>query len=118
MDIIIAAIAGALGNLSSDAVKAGFNKLKELVLRKCGSAAQAALENWEKKPDSAAWKGALHEELQTAKAEKDAEIVKAAEELLALTEKVKPGGGITQKVSGDGNKVIAVSGGQHVNITA
>ena len=34
MDIIIPAIAGALGNLSSDAVKAGYRKLKELLLRK------------------------------------------------------------------------------------
>ena len=50
MDIIIPAIAGALGNLSSDAVKAGYRKLKELVLRKSGAAGGSALENWEKTP--------------------------------------------------------------------
>lgn len=103
MDIIISAIAGALGNLSSDAVKTGYRKLKELVLRKSGAAGGSALENWEKKPDSPAWKGALLEELEAAGADKDAEIIKAAEELLTLLEKAKPGGvQVTQHVSGSG----------------
>lgn len=91
MDIIISAIAGALGNLSSDAVKTGYRKLKELVLRKSGAAGGSALEHWEKKPDSAAWKNALLEELEAAGAAKDAELVKAAEALLAAV-KAQAGG--------------------------
>ncbi len=82
MDIIIPAIACALGNLSSDTVKAVYNKLKVLALRKCGTAGRAALENWEKKPNSPAWKDALLEELQAAGADKDEEIIKAAQALL------------------------------------
>lgn len=91
MDIILAAIAGALGNLSSDAVKTGYRKLKELVLRKSGAAGGAALENWEKKPESPAWKDALLEELQGTGADKDAEIIKAAQALLDAM-KAQPGG--------------------------
>jgi hypothetical protein len=123
MDIIIAAIAGALGNLGSDAVKTGFNKLKDLVLRKSGAAGQAALENWEKKPESAAWKGALHEELEASGVDKDAEIIKAAQALLDAV-KAQPGGEeavriiVHQQVTGDHSKAIAVTGGQNVNITA
>ena len=80
--IIIAAIGGALGNLGSDTVKAGYRKLKELLLRKSGASGGAALENWEKKPESPAWKGALLEELEAAGADKDEEIIKAAQALL------------------------------------
>lgn len=115
--IIIAAIGGALGNLGSDTVKAGYRKLKELLLRKSGAA--GALESLEQKPDSANRKGVLQEELEAAGADKDAEIIKAAEELLALMGKAQPGGAsIIQTASGDHSKVISVVGGQHVSINA
>lgn len=107
MDIIIPAIAGALGNLGSDAVKAGYRKLKEIVLRKSVSAA-GALESLEQKPDSANRKGVLLEELQGTGADKDEEIIKAAQDLLDAV-KAQPGGEkavrdiIHQQVSGSGH---------------
>ncbi len=115
MDIIIAAIAGALGNLGSDAVKAGYNKLKELLLRKSAGAA-GALESLEQKPDSANRKGVLKEELEADKADKDAEIVKAAEDLLALLGKVQPSDRVNVHLRVIGNDNI-FSGTGNVTVT-
>ena len=112
MDIIIPAIAGALGNLGSDAVKAGYRKLKEIVLRKSVSAA-GALESLEQKPNSANRKGVLLEELQGTGADKDEEIIKAAQALLDAV-KAQPGGEkaiqqiIKQITIGDKNIVAGV----------
>ncbi len=112
MDIIIPAIAGALGNLGSDAVKAGYRKLKEIVLRKSVSAA-GALESLEQKPDSANRKGVLLEELEAAGADKDEEIIKAAQALLDAV-KAQPCGGVKISVTGDGN---IFSGSGNVTVT-
>ncbi len=57
MDIIIAAIAGALGNLSSDAVKAAYKGMKDLLHRKFGAESDLAdaVKKLEQKPDSDGW---------------------------------------------------------------
>jgi len=125
MDIIIPAIACALGNLSSDTVKAGYSKLKEIILRKFGAESDLAdaLKKLEQKPDAQGRQITLKEEAEAAGADKDAEIIKAAQALLEAV-KAQPGGEdavrgiIHQQVTGDNSKAIAVSGGQNVNITA
>jgi hypothetical protein len=96
-NIIIAAIAGALGNLSSDAVKAGFNKLKELVLRNCGAESGMAkkIDELELEPNSEQLKIELKEAAAQAGADKDAELVKAAEELLAAVQAQAGGVGVS-----------------------
>lgn len=107
MDIIIAAIAGALGNLTSDVVKAGFNKLKVLLHRKFGAESKLAkaVDGLEQEPDSDGWKIVLKEAAAKAGADKDAEIIKAAEALLAAV-KAQTGGKVNinqQTVSGSGH---------------
>ncbi|MGX9728793.1 MAG: hypothetical protein ACTFAK_16215 [Candidatus Electronema sp. VV] len=93
MDIIIAAIAGALGNLSSDVVKAGYSKLKELLQRKFGAESDLAdaLKKLEKQPDAKWRQDALQGEAEAAGADKDEEIIKAAQALLDAV-KAQPGG--------------------------
>ncbi len=121
MDIIIAAIAGALGNLSSDAVKAGYNKLKELVLRKFGEDSDLvdAVKKLEQKPDAPARQQLLKEETAAAGADKDEEIIKAAQALLEAV-KAQPGGEkavrdiIHQQVTGSGH---IFSGTGNVTVT-
>ncbi len=125
MDIIIAAIAGALGNLSSDAVKAAYKGMKDLIQRKFGAEHKMtkAIEELEQEPDSDGWKLVLQEAAKKAGADKDEEIMKAAQALLDAV-KAQPGGEeairgiIHQQVTGDHSKAVAVSGGQNVSITA
>jgi hypothetical protein len=125
MDIIIAAIAGALGNLSSDAVKAGYSKLKELLLRKFGADSDLAdaVKKLEQKPDAQGRQITLKDEAEAAGADKDEDIIKAAQALLDAV-KAQPGGAeavrsiVNQQVLGDHSKAIAVTGGQNVSITA
>jgi hypothetical protein len=121
MDIIIAAIAGALGNLSSDVVKAGYSKLKELLLRKSGAESDLAdaVKKLEQKPDAQARQLLLKEEAAAAGANKDEEIIKAAQALLDAV-KAQPGGEkavqqiINQIVTGNEN---IFSGSGNVTVT-
>ena len=104
MDIIIAAIAGALGNLSSDAVKAAYKGMKDVLLRKFGAESDLAdaLKKLEQKPDAQGRQITLKEEAAAAGADKDEEIIKAAQALLDAV-KAQPGGGVKISVTGDGN---------------
>ncbi|WP_417915800.1 hypothetical protein [Candidatus Electronema sp. JC] len=104
MDIIIAAIAGALGNLSSDAVKAAYKGMKDVLLRKFGAESDLAdaVKKLEQKPDAQARQQLLKEEAEAAGADKDEEIMKAAQALLDAV-KAQPGGGVKISVTGDGN---------------
>uniref|UniRef100_UPI004055D1A3 hypothetical protein n=1 Tax=Candidatus Electronema sp. TaxID=2698783 RepID=UPI004055D1A3 len=104
MDIIIAAIAGALGNLSSDAVKAAYKGMKDVLLRKFGADSDLAdaVKKLEKQPDAKWRQDALQGEAEAAGADKDEEIIKAAQALLDAV-KAQPGGGVKISVTGDGN---------------
>ncbi len=121
MDIIIPAIAGALGNLSSDAVKAAYKGMKDVLLRKFGAESDLAdaLKKLEQKPDAQARQQLLKEEAETAGADKDEEIMKAVQALLDAV-KAQPGGAeavrsiINQQVTGDGN---IFSGSGNVTVT-
>lgn len=84
MDIFLPAIAGALGNLGSAAVLGAYQAVKTLVLRKFGAESDLAdaLKKLEQKPDAQARQQLLKEEAETAGADKDEEIIKAAQALL------------------------------------
>lgn len=121
MDIIIAAIAGALGNLSSDTVKAAYKGLKDLLHRKVGAESKLAkaVEELEQEPDSQGRKMLLQEAAAKAGADKDEEIIKAAQALLEAV-KAQPGGEkavrdiIHQQVTGSGH---IFSGTGNVTVT-
>jgi len=83
MEFIISALASAAGSLGLEGVQRGYTRLKELLRSKFGAQSELveAVKQWERNPDSAARKAVLAEELAKVGAEKDQEIIKAAEAL-------------------------------------
>ncbi len=110
MDPITTAIIAALANLSKDAIADCYGALKGALQKKFGSDSDVvdAVEKLEKKPDSEGRKAMLQEELATAKVSDDPEIIRLAQDLQDLLDKIKeqPGGqqiidqNQTNKVSG------------------
>ena len=89
--IVTALSAGTIAGLTDTAKTAitdGYNKLKGLLTKKHGKNSDIvkAVENLEAKPDSKARKDVLVEEIATAKAEQDEEIVAAANQILTLVQ--------------------------------
>jgi hypothetical protein len=83
--IVTAATAGAVAaskDVAAQAVKDGYAALKALIVRKFGQKVDVAA--LEKDPDSKARQGVLKEELETAGAAQDAEVVQQAQALLDL----------------------------------
>ncbi len=119
MDPITLAVTAALGKLGGTVIKDAYNALKAALQHKYGvkSDLVEAVEKLEKKPDSKARKAVLQEEVETAKAAQDPELVKVAE---ALLEKLKelPGGQINITMDTDikGDRNI-VTGQGDVTIT-
>ncbi len=110
MDPITLAITSALGNLGATVINDAYQALKVALQHKYGidSDLVDAVEKLEKKPDSESRKGMVQEEITVAKADKDAEIIKAAEAVIEAV-KSQPGGKekvqqiINQNVTGDHN---------------
>jgi len=125
METLTTAIIAALGNLGAKAVGDAYEGVKALVQRKFGADSDLAdeIKKLEKQPNAQWRQASLKEEAEAAGADKDAEIMKAVQELLDAV-KAQPGGEeairgiIHQHVPGDSNKTIAVSGSQNVNVTA
>uniref|UniRef100_UPI00405690B1 hypothetical protein n=1 Tax=Candidatus Electronema sp. TaxID=2698783 RepID=UPI00405690B1 len=121
MDIFTSAIAAALGNLSSAAVLGAYQAVKALVQRKFGAESELAdaMKKLEQKPDAQARQQLLKEEAEAAGADKDEEIIKAAQALLDAV-KAQTGGAeavrsiVHQQVTGDGN---IFSGSGNVTVT-
>ena len=87
--IVAAVVAGAIAatkDAAAQAVKDGYAGLRTLIVRKFGGKADVAdaLEGIEKNPDSEARKAVLKEELETAQAGQDAEVLEKAQALLDL----------------------------------
>jgi hypothetical protein len=84
MDIFTAAIAAALGNLGSAAVLGAYQTVKTLIQRTFGAESKVAkaVEELEQEPDSEGRKMLLKEAAAKAGADKDEEIIKAAQALL------------------------------------
>ena len=93
METLTAAIMAALGNLGVKAVGDAYEGVKALVLRKLGAESDLAnaLKKLEQKPEEQARQQLLKEEAEAAGADKDEEIIKAAQELLDAV-KAQPGG--------------------------
>ncbi len=87
--IALALVAGAAASakdVAAQVVKDGYAGLKALIVRKFGSKGevQNAVQQMEKKPESEARQGMVKEELQTAGADKDEEVLKLAQALIEL----------------------------------
>ena len=103
MDPITSAIVfGMAGNFATDAVKAIYQALKNTLKKKYGSDSDLvdAIEKLEQKPNSKARQDTVQEEVASAKALNNSEILKLAEQLLDKV-KEQPGGEqvITQTIS-------------------
>jgi hypothetical protein len=117
MDWIASALIAALGQFSEPAIKDAYEALKALIVKKFGSHHEIvqAVENLEKKPDSAGRKESLREEVAASKAGEDADILSAAKSLLESIKKL-PGGQqtIEQIVTGNRN-IFSGTGDVHVS---
>ncbi len=87
--IVTAVVAGAVAttkDVAAQAVKDGYGGLKALIIRKFGEDSDVvdAVSGVEKKPDSKGRQETLKEELETAQAGQDAEVVRQAQSLLDL----------------------------------
>jgi hypothetical protein len=120
MDPITAAIVAALAagavsgatKLAEQAIADAYGKLKELLGKKYGGKSKVvkAVKELEANPKSEALKAVVKEELSTVKADKDTDLLKAAQVLLKAI-KAKPGGEqIVQMAMGDQNIQIAGDG--------
>jgi hypothetical protein len=83
---VVAGVAASAKDVVTQAVKDGYAGLKALIVRKFGQKADVedALAGLEKKHDSEARQAVLKEELQSAGADQDAEVVQQAQVLLEL----------------------------------
>lgn len=103
MDPITLAIMGALSKIGEEAVKDAYQALKKLIKAKYGPKSELvkSVESLEKRPESPSRKQTLHEEVINAKADKDAKLIKAANEILA---RINSGQiNVSQTVTGDNN---------------
>ena len=111
---ILAAIAAGASKVGEQAIVDAYAKLKELLKKKFGAKSEVvkAVKEAEAKPDSSARKEVLKEEVKGAKADKDPDLLKAAQTLL-LVIKSKPGG-VQIVQTATGNQNIQISGDGNV----
>lgn len=121
METLTAAIMAALGNLGAQTVGDAYEGVKVLVLRKFGAESDLAdaVKKLEKQPDAKWRQDALQGEAAAAGADKDEEVMKAAQALLDAV-KAQPGGEeavrviVNQQVTGNEN---IFSGSGNVTVT-
>lgn len=110
MEVILTALlagaAAASKDVATQAVKDGYNRLKELVRSKLGGATPAAvaLDQVESAPESEAWLKALKKELEKARVDLDDRIVDQAKALQAALREagIETGSRYQAKLEGDG----------------
>ena len=112
--LVAALLAGAASGLTEAArlaITDGYAGLKALLQRKFGAPqVEQAVIALEAQPKSEGRKLTLHEELASAKADQDPELVQAAQDLLAKIQSSPSGAQIVQTVIGDHNIQITGSG--------
>jgi hypothetical protein len=121
METLTTAIIAALGNMGVKAVGDAYEGVKALVLRKFGADSDLAdaVKKLGKQPDAKWRQDALQGEAEAVGANKDEEIIKAAQALLDAV-KAQPGGEeavrsiVNQQVSGSGQ---IFSGSGNVTVT-
>jgi hypothetical protein len=116
MDPVTTAVIAALQRLSEPAIRDAYQGVKALISRKFGSSSRVAvaLEEAEAKPGSPGRATVLEEEVVSAAADRDNELLKAIGALAATIQSL-PAAGTTihQTVSGEGH-VFSGSGDVHV----
>ena len=103
MDPITLAIVGALAKVGDEAIKDAYTALKTAIKAKFGPKSEIikAVDSLEKRPTSPGRKETLHEEIVSAKADKDSNILKAANQILT---RINSGQiNVSQTVTGDHN---------------
>lgn len=107
MDPISASLLAALPTLAEPLVKDVYEGVKALIVRKLGGGnkVSTAIEATEEEPDSEGQKIVLQEQIKKAKLADDAEIVKAAEALLAKIKEV--GGNTNVRITASGHGAVA-----------
>jgi NTP pyrophosphatase (non-canonical NTP hydrolase) len=119
MDMITTAIIAALANLSDSVIKDAYQALKGLITQKFGESSEVAqaVEKVEKKP-SKPRQAVLEEEITTAKADQDNELIQAAEKLLELVRQAQqmsqPSPMIQQKAGDRSTQIGTVGGDVHI----
>ena len=114
MDPITLAIVTALANLSQNAIQDAYTAFKVALQKKYGVKSELleSVDKLEQKPDSKARQSVLQEEVSTAKADQDADLLQTANELF---EKIKelPGANIEilQEVNIRGDRNIVTGQG-------
>ncbi len=111
---IVAAIAAGVSKVGEQAVVDAYTKLKELLKKKFGARSKVlkAVKELEANPKSTARKEVVKEEVATAKADQDVELLRAAQSLLKAIKAKPDGEQIIQTVIGDQN--IQISGDGNV----
>lgn len=100
---IIAAVGAGLAKVGETAVVDAYNGVKSLIVKKFGKESQLkkAVDALEERPDSESRKGMVKEEVEAAKAHEDADLLAAANLLLAALKKLKNSSGATGAKIGD-----------------
>jgi hypothetical protein len=116
MDPISAALVAGIAKLAEPAVKDAYEGLKALLKRKFGDESHviAAVTSLEQKPDSAARREVVVEELTAAKADADSELLAAATALIERAQGAPGSTVVTQQVQGNQN---VFSGTGNVTVT-
>jgi hypothetical protein len=121
MELITAAIVGALSKLAQPAINDAYNIFKGLLLNRLaenkrpGKAnVEEAISQLEKNPNSDARKAVLNEEIIATRSHDDVELTEAARNLLRELGSLPGSGAYVQNVSGDRN-IFSQSGPVHIN---
>lgn len=107
---LIAGVAAGTTSVAEQTVKDAYAGLKDLIRRRFGDRGDLALavDQVERKPDSSARQEVLKEELASAGAGQDAEVLQAAKDLLAL---VQPSVDSSQTATADRGSAAATGRG-------
>ena len=113
---IVTAIATGVGKVGEQAVTDAYHALKKSLEKKFGTSSDVikAVEGIEKRPSSENRKGVLQEEIQSANAHQDSDLVVTAEALLTLLNKTQirstKSTVITQKAGNNATQIGQVNG--------
>jgi hypothetical protein len=112
MDLITTAIIAALAKVVGSAVSDAYEALKAAIVNRFGqdSDLTAAVESLEQEPDSKERQETLRKEVAAAKADKDEEVIKAAETVLNRVQALPQGQQVIQQTWYGSNNIVSGSG--------